>query len=150
MRKAATELFFMLIISVYSCTALFVFVPCFEGIISRTVLIVFVSVLLVVANISIMLLLRNEHPLIWFYAFAFDVAVVCLLANINNQFFVRALDFYGIYSVYSTETDPVLTASKYYTDALLFATLTISLREMIFVPLYYLTRKNAKSNAKKN
>lgn len=105
-----------------------------------------VSLFLTLAHLVMFKIMRNEHPLVFLICFPIEVLIVCSIANIDNSFLIKSLEFYGIYSTFSTVKDPVLTAAPFYVDSLFFASLTLSAREAVFVPIYYYNkRKNTKA-----
>ena len=140
MKIKLSSVFFVLLASAYILFTLFIFTPIMANGISRNMMILFVSFFASAGQITFSYLFRNTHPAIWLIAVPFEVAIICILSVINNSSIVDALEFYGIYSIYSTENDAVLTAVPYYIDAFIFATFVLAAREVLFVPIHMFYR----------
>ncbi len=144
MRHKVSVSFFVVMIAIYSIFALFIFAPLFDEMLSRSLLILLMSFFLLTAHLIYCYVLRKEHPLIWMIEYPIVILLICFFSCIKSSFFVNSLEFYGIYSIYSEQTDPVLTAVPFYIDAFLFASVILSARVAIFIPFYYASKDRKK------
>lgn len=149
MKHKISVLAFMLLISLYSHFTLFGFTPLCSNIMNRGAMIGCVSFLLLCAHLAYCLVMRREHPLIWMINWPLDFLFICLISCINRPYFIESLEIYGIYSIYSAETDAVLTAVPFYIDAIFFASLLLSCRIALFIPFYYWAKANASKTKSK-
>ena len=140
------------LVDIFTSVVLFFFAPLMASRMEQWLWIALATILLLTVHFAGCYIIRKEHPTIWFSEVPLCAITIMVLSNINLQFFVDALELYGIYSRYSTETDVVLTSVPYYFDAIIFATLIISTRLIFFIPLHSFSMQNdiLRRSAKRN
>lgn len=137
-----SKISFIIFVELYSLLTSFFGTPLLAPHAPAWVWIAVLSIFLISGHFAACYLLRNDNPLLWLFGIPVNVIVICILANINDPFFIRSLGLYGIISKYMVEEDQLITFIPYYFDSLIYAILIAAGRIMFAAPTYYIAKSN--------
>ena len=137
-----SKIMFIIFVEVYSLLASFIGIPLLTPHVATWIWISLLSIYLIGGHFLACYVLRKENPFLWLFGIPINMIFVCVLANINDPFFVRSLALYGIVSKYNIDQDKLITFIPYYLDSLIYAILIAAGRIMFAAPTYYIAKSN--------
>ena len=137
-----SKIMFIIFVEVYSLLASFIGIPILAPHVTTWIWLSLLSVYLIGGHFLACYVLRRESPFVWLFGIPVNIIFVCVLANINDPFFVKSLALYGIVSKYNIDQDKLITFIPYYIDSIIYAVLIAAGRIMFATPTYYIAKSN--------
>lgn len=137
-----SKIMFIIFVELYSLLASFIGIPLLAPHVASWIWISLLSIYLIGGHFLACYVLRRENPFLWLYGIPINIAFICIMAHINDPFFVRSLGLYGIISNFNSEEDKLITFIPYYLDSLIYAILIAAGRIMFAAPTYFIAKSN--------